>query len=120
MSKKAGASPSNSRWIILSMVGVLGSAPLAIGSPGKAADLTPGIHGFLDTAGSFTQIDVPGAEGTASNGINDVGQIVGYFYDGAGTHGFLYTAGSFTHIDVPGAEGTTPNGINDVGQIVGA
>src|SRR3954447_13134218 len=33
-----------------------------------------GQHGFLDTGGSFTPIDVPGATiGTFANGINDAG-----------------------------------------------
>src|ERR1700730_15792196 len=35
-------------------------------------------HGFLDTGGSFTTIDVPGA-GTVASGINDTGHIVGHF-----------------------------------------
>ena len=59
------------------MAAVLGSAPLAIGSPANAADFTPGNHGFLDTGGNFTQIDVPGATSTFANGINGAGQIVG-------------------------------------------
>lgn len=35
-----------------------------------------GYHGFLDSGGSLTQIDVPGAR-TRAFGINDAGQIVG-------------------------------------------
>jgi hypothetical protein len=39
---------------------------------------------------SFTTIDVPGANGiTAASGINNSGQIVGYFQDATGEHGFL-------------------------------
>ena len=34
-----------------------------------------GSHGFLDTGGSFTTIDVPGSV-TQTRGINDSGQIV--------------------------------------------
>jgi probable HAF family extracellular repeat protein len=63
---------------------------------------------------SFTTIDYP------AKGINDSGQIVGYFGDAAGLHGFLYSGGSFTTIDVPGAVQTIANGINDSGQIVGS
>ena len=48
-------------------------------------------HGFLDTGGIFTTIDVPGATSTSAFGINDSGQIVGSFYDGTTTHGFLAT-----------------------------
>ncbi len=45
-------------------------------------------HGFLDSGGSFTTIDVPGATQTCAYGINDLGQIVGLFSDTTGTHGF--------------------------------
>jgi len=83
-------------------------------------DNSTGEHGFLDTGGSFTQIDVPGASfGTLALGINDSGQIVGRFFNSTGDHGFLDTGGSFTQIDVPGATATLANGINGAGQIVG-
>jgi probable HAF family extracellular repeat protein len=36
-------------------------------------------HGFLWQAGTFTQIDVPGAISTEANGINNSSQIVGAF-----------------------------------------
>src|SRR5438105_4780011 len=48
------------------------------------------IHGFLDSGGSFTQIDVPGAPRTDASGINATAQIVGTFEDNAFIpHGFL-------------------------------
>ncbi|MBV9203266.1 MAG: hypothetical protein JOY83_26710, partial [Alphaproteobacteria bacterium] len=88
---------------------------------------TTGTHGFLDSGGSFTQIDAPpnpiapNATDTMPSGINDAGQIVGTFNSiSGGNHGFLYTGGSFTQFDVPGATlGTLAYGINNVGQIVG-
>ena len=46
-------------------------------------------HGFLDSGGNFTTIDVPGATQTCAYGINDHSHIVGSFTDSAGTHGFL-------------------------------
>lgn len=77
-------------------------------------------HGFLDTGGSFTAIDFPGATGgTAANGINDAGEIVGNFSDGTGGHGFVDAGGVFTAIDLAGAMETSVTGINDAGQIVG-
>ena len=48
-------------------------------------------HGFLDTGGVFTTIDVPGAVLTQAIGINTTGQIVGAFRNEMGTHGFLAT-----------------------------
>src|SRR5689334_2573818 len=121
MPTKAGSALlANSRWILLSMAAVLGSASLAMGSPADAADFTPGTHGFLDTGGSFIQIDVPGASRTFAFGINDAEQIVGFSDHGTGDHGFVYSGGSFTQIDVPGASYTHASGINDVGQIVGS
>jgi probable HAF family extracellular repeat protein len=70
---------------------------------------------------TFSTIDVPGAFSTEALGINNAGQIVGFFKDntGAGQHGFLYDRGIFTTIDVPGATGTIPFGINNARQIVG-
>jgi len=77
-------------------------------------------HGFLDTGGSFTTIDVPGATRTTAYGINNSGQIVGWFRDALGDHVFLDTGGSFTTINAPGAINTYAYGINDSGQIVGS
>jgi probable HAF family extracellular repeat protein len=54
-------------------------------------------------------------------GINDAGQVVGYYGDATGYHGFVDTGGTFTTFNdplgVPGA--TFAQGINDSGQIVG-
>jgi probable HAF family extracellular repeat protein len=51
-----------------------------------------GERGFLTSDGTtFTPIDVPGATRTVACGINDSGQIVGYFTDARGDHGFLAT-----------------------------
>jgi probable HAF family extracellular repeat protein len=69
---------------------------------------------------SFTTIDVPGALYTYPTGINDSGQIVGFYRDASSTlHGFLLDNGSYTTLDVPGAYLTEAYGINDSGQIVG-
>ncbi len=79
-----------------------------------------GEHGFLDSGGTFTQIDAPGATDTGASGINDAGQIVGNFFNSTGEHGFLDSGGTFTQIGVPGATVTDVAGINDAGQIVGS
>jgi probable HAF family extracellular repeat protein len=51
-----------------------------------------GVRGFVSTgttADDFTPIDFPGASATFASGINNSGQIVGWYTDETGTHGFL-------------------------------
>jgi probable HAF family extracellular repeat protein len=72
----------------------------------------------------FTTIaEAPGAFDTVPEGINIVGQIVGFFSTGpispSPSSGFLYSGGSFTVLDIPGAYTVSPQGINDSGQISG-
>jgi uncharacterized membrane protein len=70
--------------------------------------------------GTYTQIDVPGAASTSVQGIDNAGDLVG-FYTGTSdvTHGFLFSGGAYTTIDYVGGESTYLLGINNVGQIVG-
>ncbi len=85
------------------------------------------LHGFLYSGGSFTTIDGPGADqfygNTTARGINNAGQIVGYFDDGNygdPQHGFLLdTDGSFITIDPPGSSFTWAVSINNAGEILG-
>ncbi|HLJ96691.1 MAG TPA: PEP-CTERM sorting domain-containing protein [Gemmataceae bacterium] len=63
----------------------------------------------------FTTIDVPGSAQTVATGINDAGQIVGYYNN----HGFLLSNGVYTTLDAPGSVGTQAMGINNAGQVVG-
>jgi len=87
---------------------------------GTFFDAASGDHGFLDTAGTVTTIDFPGAYGTSVFDINDSGEMVGYYFDAASdTHGFLDNGGVFTPINYPGALGTLATGINTAGMIVG-
>lgn len=91
-------------------------------------------HGFLDNHGVFTTIDFPGSPRTVPIGINDAGQIVGY-YDATTTFGgspitytaaFLYTKGVFITLPEPpraippGLPGVEQTGIaiNNAGQVV--
>jgi probable HAF family extracellular repeat protein len=95
-------------------------------------------YGFLYNRqdGTYTTIDEPlagprgsiGHIGTFAQGINDVGQVVGY-YTGldnftnptSGTYGFLYSGGTFTTLNDPLANprGTFAFDINNAGLIVG-
>src|SRR5262249_56870826 len=71
---------------------------------GFSVDSRDTAHGFLYGGGVYTTIDAPSAghgqdprgnRGTFATGINDAGQIVGYYRDDtfnlSQTHGFLYT-----------------------------
>jgi probable HAF family extracellular repeat protein len=72
---------------------------------------------------TFTTIDDPaaitGTTGTFAQGINDPGQVVGYFYDSTGTHGFSKTGSSFTTLNYPGAPSSFAEGVNNKGDIAG-
>ncbi len=79
-------------------------------------------HGFvLESGGTPQTLDYPGACYTIPTGINDAGQIAGYWYDAncSTTHGFVYSGGTFTSFDYPGATSTFVSGINGDGQIAG-
>jgi probable HAF family extracellular repeat protein len=56
---------------------------------GRYTDSSDIDHGFLWQGGSFTPIDVPGAD-TSVSGINDAGAVVGRYTDSSGTvHSFI-------------------------------
>ena len=52
-------------------------------------DARKALHSFLKDRDTFTTIDVPNATFTFATGINDRGDIVGFFDDATGTDGFL-------------------------------
>jgi probable HAF family extracellular repeat protein len=80
-----------------------------------------GSHGWMRTRdGIFTQLDVPGATSTEAQGIDDCGNVVGFFDDTNGTHGFMWSNGTFTPIDYPGGMDTNIFGINNKQEIVGS
>ena len=76
-------------------------------------------HGFLYSGGILTTIDVPGANNTQVQGINNSGGIAGSYYANGTWEGFLYSGGTFTTINFPNSLQTTAYGINDSNQIVG-
>lgn len=81
---------------------------------------------FMDPSRSLLSfIDVPGSSSVFANGLNDLGDIVGAFYDDAmGVfHGFVLSGGTLTVLDVPGQTGALPgtfiHDIDNRGRLVG-
>jgi hypothetical protein len=71
---------------------------------------------------TFTTIDIPGAVRTTVSGINNGGDMVGYYSDGGqNTHGFYFDAGhaKFRKLDLPNSQVNAAYGINDAREIVG-
>ena len=91
----------------MKVIQALGLALAAFASSASAAPYT------------FTTLDFPEMYFTSAFGINNAGQVVGFFNDSSGSHGFINTGGTFTTLDVPGAGSTFARGINDAGQVVG-
>jgi uncharacterized membrane protein len=60
-------------------------------------------------------------DGTKVSGINDRGQMVGYYDDEdlGVSHGFLLSRGRFTELDPPGSLTTLPSSIDNRGRVVG-
>lgn len=75
-----------------------------------------------DSDGRLTTLpNINGEFHPHATGINDVGQIVGYYQDAQRRErGFVMDAqGAVTLIEYPFSAGTTPRGINNLGQVVG-
>jgi uncharacterized membrane protein len=61
--------------------------------------------------------DQSGFSGTFAYGINNVGDIVGYYSNSAGNHGFLLSGGIYTSLnDLLATQGTRAFSINDVAR----
>jgi len=79
------------------------------------------LPGISAGAGSYTFKDIthPGATYTEAYGINNDGQVVGYWGDDYHDYGFVYSDGSFTPLNYPGATDTEVLGISNNGTLVG-
>jgi len=79
-------------------------------------------NGFLYSNGVYTTINVPGAIDTYVSGINNMGQIAGFYVNSTGYYGFIDTGGMLTTIADPNSDiynQTFVTGINDNGEVVG-
>jgi hypothetical protein len=69
---------------------------------------------------TYSNIQVPGSISTSPKGINNKGEVVGYYQNSSGVYGFLLSNGNYTTISCSDATlGTFAFGINDNGVIVG-
>jgi PEP-CTERM motif len=86
-------------------------------------DAAGNTDGFIDSGGTFTTLDAPGAVDTSLLGLNNEGEAVGFDMDANGNmHGIIcnINTGTCVQEDDPNGIGTTTfNGVNDMGQIVG-
>jgi len=91
--------------------------------------LTLSTASFAQTF-SYAAINVPGALGTEARGINNNGEIVGFYrttscqdYDikvpSCPVKGFKYVNGSYIKLMVPNSTSTAIMGVNDLGDLVG-
>jgi probable HAF family extracellular repeat protein len=96
---------------------------------GNYGDANGNFYGFIDSSGTYSQVSDPLAVqtspfnygGTIVTGINDSGQVVGY-YQGAESswNGFIDSNGSYTTFNDPLAPQSTQGlGINNSGEVVG-
>ena len=94
---------------------------LVAGIRGNSGTDTSFIYDVANRNYTAPSISDPfGTMGTDAKGINNEGQVVGFYTDSNGVaHGFLYSGGTYTTIDDPSGTDTILSGINDAGQIVG-
>jgi len=78
-------------------------------------------HAFLLKDGSFSIIDFPGYDAASARGINNLGQIVGTYYNNSIWEGFLldHSTLSYSSISFSGSTKTELYDINNDGWIVG-
>lgn len=71
--------------------------------------------------GWFRRLHIPGAMSSTASGINNRGEIVGFFTNKKGAvQGFLITPrGTVVEFAIPGASSTMAFGVNDFGAVVG-
>jgi probable HAF family extracellular repeat protein len=80
----------------------------------------PTEHAVLYSGGKTQDLGPPTGYGSQALGVNDAGQVVGWFYNGIATHAFLYSGGQMKDLGTLGATNSDAEGINNAGQVVGS
>jgi hypothetical protein len=86
-------------------------------------DATGNSHGFSYNIkkNTFSFTGISGATSVTDSGINNHGDITGFFTTGGGVvEGFLIHKGATTTLTAPGASATTALGVSDNDEVVGA
>ncbi|WP_347990148.1 DUF3466 family protein [Methylomonas sp. AM2-LC] len=103
-----------------------GTIPISINDTGEVAGIfytgnNNVGNGFLYNGSTYTTLNDPNStKGTYAYGINNSGDVVGYFDNGNVGNGFLYNGSTYTTLIDPNAtNGTYALGINNNGEVVG-
>jgi hypothetical protein len=101
----------------------INSSGLIVGSYIATVSGIKGSHGYVDSNGTFTSFNDPGnVNGTLATGVNNGGDIVGFYLLSGVLHGFKTSTSnltSFTEIFDSGGSQTAAQGIDTNGDIVG-
>jgi hypothetical protein len=89
--------------------------PLSPGEPSAAV-----VARFAAYDVQVLDVAIDGAAAPKAQGINDAGDIVGYYTGPDGLRGFVLSGGEFETLYYPGSVTTSARGINGQGAIVGA
>lgn len=79
------------------------------------------MHGFAYSGGTYASLDFPGASDTDALGVNDAGQIVGWYVPAGSSYsqGFIYSGGQYSTVLVNGTPSISVDAINNLGHIYG-
>ena len=77
--------------------------------------------GFIYNNGQFQNVSYPGATGTILTGVNDAGEISGYYLSGPDQipNGFVYSNGTFQLVNIPNTASNIVYGVNANGDLAG-
>jgi len=95
----------------------------AVGYYSTKADGTGPDHAYIydEDGGVFELLKIPGSTSAQATGINNSGNVCGFFVDANGVnHGWVLIGGDFDILNVPGSTGTQALGLNNKGQVVGS